>query len=602
MVKSSTQTPAIPIGNFVLENMSEGVIVTDEEGIIVYTNPPLEHMYGYTAEELNGQDISILYPKLNAGGDGFHTRILPKLQTEGKWQGGMATVNKGGQQVGVTVRYSQCIHENQHYWIGFHENILELENVMLGTEHIPIKKFLDVMPDTFEIFDPNTMSYLLWNEAVNKFSGRTDAEVAVMNPTDGFLDPTELPRVNAAVEQVLVEGKPIVDLRMTVIHTDGTRIPMEYTGGVINDDVGAPLYLVAVGRDIREQLKFEEELKATLDALKQSEEKYRDLVEKISDVIYSADANGIITYINPAIELLLGFRPEQVVGQPITQFIHPEDFGKMQENVQNLISEIDFTTTEYRVLTASGKIRWIRVNRQPIIQADKVVGLHGVLTDITKHKKIGEQREMAATLAERERLARRLHDAVTQTLFSASVMAESTPRIMTENPELAERNLAQLSIMLRGALAEMRTMLIELRPSALIGKPLEALIQTLVEANQGILNNIITLDVAGEHILPEVVTIAFYRITQEAINNIIKHAEADEVIIRVSINDETMVTIKDNGLGFDSAKIPIGHFGLSIMAERMEQIGGILIVESKLGQGTQVIASWSAKDAGGVHE
>ncbi len=126
----------------ICSNRKNSHTVDYEEGIIVYTNPLLEHMYGYATEELKGQSISILYPKMDAGGDGFHSHIWPKLQTEGKWQGEMATLNKGGSQVGVTVRYSQCTHENQNYWIGFHENILELENVKLGSEHIPIKKLL----------------------------------------------------------------------------------------------------------------------------------------------------------------------------------------------------------------------------------------------------------------------------------------------------------------------------------------------------------------------------------------------------------------------------------------------------------------------------
>ena len=165
---------------------------------------------------------------------------------------------------------------------------------------------------------------------------------------------------------------------------------------------------------------------------------------------------------------------------------------------------------------------------------------------------------------------------------------------MENDPELAKKNLEQLSIMLRGALAEMRTMLIELRPAALVGKPLSELIQLLVDANQAKLNCPLKVAVDGDHIFPEEVTIAYYRIAQEAINNIIKHSDADRASISVVSDAEGVVmTVKDTGRGFATEKIPPGYFGVHIMAERMEEIGGALTIESKPGYGTQVIASWS---------
>ncbi len=443
------------------------------------------------------------------------------------------------------------------------------------------------MPDTFEVFDPHTMTYLLWNQAGNKYSGRTDQEIAEMNPTEDFLDAADLPRVNAALEQAMT-GNPVI-VRTTVIHKDGTRIPLEYTVATIRDAVGWPLYVVAVGRDIREQLKTE-------GALRQSEGQYRDLVEKISDVIYSADTNGVITYINPAIETLLGYPPEKVVGQPIAQYIHPEDLEKVEESVQILLSGMEPSPTEYRVFTQEGEVHWIRATSQPIIQESSVVGFHGVITDITKRKQLEKQREQAAMVAERERLARRLHDAVTQTLFSASVMAESTPRILTNNPELAKQNLIHLSVMLRGALAEMRTMLIELRPSALIGKPLGELLQTLAEANQGKINGSVNVTIEDDTILPEDVTIVFYRIAQEALSNIVKYAEADMVNIYFGTDEgKVSLMITDNGRGFAQDKIPPGHYGLEIMAERVAQISGELKVESSSERGTQVVVNWSGQ-------
>jgi PAS domain S-box-containing protein len=355
------------------------------------------------------------------------------------------------------------------------------------------------------------------------------------------------------------------------------------------DNDGQIVGLFGISKDIT-ALKLAEE------KLLVSEARYRDLVEKISDVIYAVDSDGIITYLNPAIESLIGLPPEQVVGQPFNQFIYPEDLGRAQDNVQNLISGVTSGPDEYRVLTASGETRWIRVTSQPIMDGDRVTGLQGVLIDITERKMIEGQLEEAATAAERDRLASRLHDAITQTLFSASVIAESTPRVWSKDPTQAQRNMEQLAVMLRGAMAEMRTMVIELRPAAVSGKTVGQLLQTLVEANQPRINGPVSFVVEGDRMLPEDVTIAFYRIAQEAFHNVAQHADATEVDVKVVFDQEGVIlSVRDNGRGFDQNMIPAGHFGVSIMAERIEEVGGNLVIESEPGAGTKVIASWSAR-------
>jgi len=587
MIELATQR--LPIESFVLENMSEGVIVIDEQGSIIFTNPAFDRMYGYPAGELNGRDVSILFPTLGTEENGFLSRIRPELQTVGVWQGEMTNVKKDGQHFWVRARFSLYIHEDQNYLIGLQESITKpgYEALKVGSKNIPIRKLLDVVPDTVEIFDPHTMEYLFWNEAVCKYSGYSDDEIAVMNATEDFIDAADMPRVNAAVERAMVEGRASV--RLTVIHKDGTRIPMGYTAGVIKDDAGWPLYLVAFGRDIREQLRYEERINA-------EKVRYQDLVEKINDVIYAADSDGVITYVNPAVESLIGLPPEQVVGQRITRFIESDDLGKLQDNFQLLLSDMAPGAAEYRVLSASDETRWIRVTSQPIVEEEQVTGVQGVLTDITARKRIEEQLEETVASAERDRLARSLHDAITQTLFSASVIAEATPRVWPKDPAQAQRNMEQLTAMLRGAMAEMRAMVIELRPAAVSGRTLGELLETLIEANQPRMNYPISYVVEGDRILPEDVTIAFYRIAQEAFHNVVEHANATEVNIKVVFNQGGVkLSVRDNGRGFDQSKTPAGHFGLSIMSDRMANVGGNLVIERGLDAGTQVIASWSKR-------
>jgi PAS domain S-box-containing protein len=231
---------------------------------------------------------------------------------------------------------------------------------------------------------------------------------------------------------------------------------------------------------------------------------------------------------------------------------------------------------------------------------DSSEGLRVVVSheDITERVQAEKQLEQAAAIAERDRIARELHDAVTQTLFSASGMAEATSRIWRKDPAMAQKNMENLSVMLRGALAEMRTLLLELRPDALRGQSPGQLLQTLVEAAQARTGALISLVVNGDCALPDEVTIACHRVAQESLNNAIKHAEATEVhLILDCAQNGLVLQIRDNGRGFDPSTVPIGHFGLSFMSERVENIGGTLLIDSKPADGTDIVVSWNAPPA-----
>jgi signal transduction histidine kinase len=204
-----------------------------------------------------------------------------------------------------------------------------------------------------------------------------------------------------------------------------------------------------------------------------------------------------------------------------------------------------------------------------------------------------EQSQFAATLEERQRLARELHDAVTQTLFSSSLIADVLPRIWERNPQEGRRRLEELRQLTRGALAEMRTLLLELRPSALVEVELSDLLRQLSEAFTGRSRIPIKLDVDSSIQIPADVKVGLYRIAQEALNNIVKHAGASEVTLALRGQDNGLeLSIADNGRGFDPCCISSEHLGLKIMSERSREIGVCLTVDSQVGSGTKVLAQW----------
>jgi signal transduction histidine kinase len=207
------------------------------------------------------------------------------------------------------------------------------------------------------------------------------------------------------------------------------------------------------------------------------------------------------------------------------------------------------------------------------------------------------QIEKAAVDAERQRLARDLHDAVTQTLFSASVIAEVLPTLWKSDPEQAERRTLEVRRLTRGALAEMRTLLVELRPGALTEVTLSELLRQLAEAALARSSLKIDLALQGSGLLPPETQIAVYRIAQEALNNIVRHAHAQSVRLALDYSPQHAdLRISDDGHGFSVDHVEGSHFGLRIMQERAEAAQAELIIDSQPGQGTKISLVWPATE------
>ena len=205
----------------------------------------------------------------------------------------------------------------------------------------------------------------------------------------------------------------------------------------------------------------------------------------------------------------------------------------------------------------------------------------------------GHAQELAV-LEERQRLARNLHDAVNQSLFSAGLIAEVLPRLWDRDQAEARRSLEDLRRLTRGAMAEMRALLAELRPSTLTDSDLGDLLRQLANALEGRTNLPVAVTVSGEFILPPNVQVALYRICQEALSNVAKHAKASRVEIKLGQDEDVIeLRIRDDGLGFDTEQTFSGHYGLSMMLERAEAAGILLSITSKPGHGTELTIRWN---------
>lgn len=216
-----------------------------------------------------------------------------------------------------------------------------------------------------------------------------------------------------------------------------------------------------------------------------------------------------------------------------------------------------------------------------------------------QNARLFEQSQNLAAMEERQRLARELHDSVSQTLFTCRTMAETALRRWDKDRARAKELVEDVYQMSMTALGEMRILLLELRPTSLTQVGLKQLFEQYLQPIQDRRQFNLEMNIDDFAPLPPDVQIALYRITQEALNNIDKHAQATDVNVQANdYDDRITLEIHDNGGGFDLEEVRSTSLGITIMQERAESIGASVGIESKLGEGTRIVVHWAKEDKG----
>ncbi|HET8521940.1 MAG TPA: histidine kinase [Thermomicrobiales bacterium] len=210
--------------------------------------------------------------------------------------------------------------------------------------------------------------------------------------------------------------------------------------------------------------------------------------------------------------------------------------------------------------------------------------------------RLHERERTMAALQERQRLARELHDSVSQALFGIGLGAETAKTMLTRDPSQAAQPIDYVLQLARGSMAEMRALIFELRPESLAQEGLVAALEKQAAATRARHGIAVELTLCDEPDVPLDVKEAFYRIAQEAMHNTVKHARASTVSVSLSCVAEALaLNVTDNGIGFDSGASFPGHLGLVSMRERIARLGGHVTVASAPGEGTTISVSVPAR-------
>jgi diguanylate cyclase (GGDEF)-like protein/PAS domain S-box-containing protein len=405
-----------------MENAPDGIYMNDLEGNFLYGNRRCEEIIGYTREELIGKN----FLELNILPEDSLARAAQILQDNinDKPTGPdeLELINKEGHRVPLEINTSIVRQGDRKVVLAFVRDITERKKAeeALKESQERYRALFDRSLDLVYVRDFKG-NFVDANPASLDLLGYRGEDIANLNFAS-LLDPSQFPRTIQILEELSETGFQKVPSEYSLKRKDGTYLYVETQESVIYRN-GKPHAVQGVGRDITRRKKAEE-------ALQESEEKYRSLVENINDVFYSLDTEGNITYISPVVERFTLYKVGDLMGKSFIPLIYPDDLPALLDSFNRLVSG-QLEPSEFRVMDKDGRIIFVRTSSRPLYKDGEIVGITALMTDITERKQMERKLEEMAT-----------HDYLTG-LPNRVLLTDR----FTMAAALAHRNKARLAVM-----------------------------------------------------------------------------------------------------------------------------------------------------------
>jgi PAS domain S-box-containing protein len=466
------------------------------------------------------------------------------------------------------------------------------------------RQLAESIDDLFWIKTPDFKRVLYLSPVYESLSGRPAEERYSDSDYQPFLDRI-LPEDRESVAEIMRRGArdPFeIDFRIT--RPDGSIRWIRDRGFPIRDQSGQVYRIAGIASDITER-------KLAEDALRESEERFRELTGNIREVFWITTADfGRQIYISPGFENLTGHPPETLYPgdghKPFLHFIHPDDLPLLREVTNDPDQEFDI---EYRVIHANGSVRWVRDRGFPIRnQSGQIYRFGGVAEDITARKEAEDRlkatteqlRALSASLQsarekEATRIARQIHDDLGGILTGLRWELESLEKMIHDPGDswhkkvVMQNKLVAMIGLTDTTLNVVRRIASDLRPSILDDLGLVEAIEWQTQQFQARTGIRCCCECSLQTIgLPDQQATAVFRIVQEALTNILRHAQASQVGVAVREEDGALVlTVADNGRGITQSEIfSRDSLGMLGMRERAHLIGGSVDIVGVPGTGT----------------
>lgn len=474
------------------------------------------------------------------------------------------------------------------------------------------------MHELREVIESNTDTFyavnlegklVKWNGALEKITGLSPRELK-LKPAIEFFHEEDRPLVSQKIREVFEKGHSSVEARF--IGKDGDFIPHLCNGFVTRDAEGSVTGFAGTGRDISERKRMEE-------AVRKSEARYRELFENAGDYIYTHDMDGIFTSVNRSLCERTGYRPEELVGFHIGTLVSPENTVKARGMTEAKISGgRSYTKYELEIIGKSGEVIPIELNTRLILKDGRPAGVQGVARDIGERKraeqrlKAAKEAAEAATLIKNQFVSLVSHDLKSPlaTIVGMAKIAVKDNTSMGEMRSILDRIImsgSQMNLLITNvlSLSRLQTGSIKLETAffdmGLIGKKL-VMDHSFAAGEKGIelVNSV------PEHTRIYSDKVLLTEALQNLVSNAIKFCRRDDrITISTENRERPTVVVEDSGPGFKpdainaqraqgtthTTKGSAGEngagYGLAIVREIAEMLGGNLIIESPIGKGSR---------------
>jgi PAS domain S-box-containing protein len=612
----------------VIEQATDGIYLLDAETRrVVETNPSYQNMLGYTADELRGMEVYdfVAHPRENVDSTISHT-----LEQRRRLVGERKYRRKDGSLIDVEVGVSVFSYAGKEVIGTIVRDVTERkknEEALRQSERL-YRAVIEQATENIYLVDIETWRIVESNPAFRETLGYTEEELRGMTLYD-VVD-ADRESVDANVWRVLEQKSPFVGQRQ-YSRKDGSLVDVEVSASTILHNGRETLCVVA--HDVTERARAQELLEErlailsrvatrltldlpvqdTLDAVAESVVNASTavscsviLLDEVTGLLHIEGSHGLPEEFKAGIEAVWR---DSSVRSPTIEAIRtrrPTLDSHMRQRmledplyvpVHRSIREVAWDTVFIVPLVSKGRTLGVLNLGYPQGQQpgeDERVFLGAVADQaavaVENTRLFAEARDKAA-LEERQKLARELHDSVSQALYGIALGAKTARTLLDQNPDQASDPLDYVLSLADAGMAEMRSLIFELRPESLETEGLVAALEKQAAALRARHEIEVKATLCEEPETSLSVKEAVYRIAQEALHNTVKHARASNVEIKMVCTPERVtLEISDDGLGFDARGDFPGHLGLRSMRERASRLGGMLEIESTPGRGTRIRA------------
>jgi PAS domain S-box-containing protein len=442
-----------------------------------------------------------------------------------------------------------------------------------------------------------------------KYLRGVTTEEAMQQGLEDFLTPTSLKVAREAIarewkREEAGQGDPdrTVFLELEMYHSSGRTIWTEVNVRLLRDEDGRPTGVIGVTRDVSRK-------KLAETSLKESEAKYRLLVNNIPDVMWIMDQEGEISFVSSNVEDALGYTPAEIYDggfDLVLSRVFDDDKDGVVKAIKALFEESSSYDMEYRIRRKDGWLMWCRDRAVMSYEKDDTRIAYGLFSDITEHKEteieFEQHRQMLQKLAaditlteqrERRRVAGELHDRVIQGMALAKL---KLGQLLAEADLTGNQAAEQVIGSLDDAIREARYLTFELSPPALQVLGLVSALGELVDRQKDLhgIDGDLTADDPGDDLDEDTRTLA-YQAARELITNVVKHAGASKLSVSLHRENEILrMTVEDDGAGFsdpDPQPDPetMSGYGLFSLRERLMVMGGSFAIDGSREKGACVM-------------